>query len=175
VKTIDAIKTRRSFRRYLKKDVDNAIIRELIEAASFAPSAHNFQPWEFIITKDQSKKEEIANASTYAKFLPDAPVAIIVCTRKGKTRKVDDKELLKHFSIQDSAAAIQNLMLAAHEKGLATCWIGDLQEDRLRGMFNIPEDIYPVAIIPLGYPEPHVMPAVPKRRPIDEILHFEQF
>jgi len=170
MEVIEAIKGRRSIRKYKDEPVARELILQIIEAGRWAPSAMNAQPWKFIVTTDQAKKEKMADRSRYAKFLPNAPVAIIVCARFDERRQVEDKAL-RYFSIQDTAAAIQNMLLAAYSLGLGTCWIGDFDERQLKELFTIPENYNPVAIIALGYPD--VQPTSTFRKPVEEIIDFQ--
>jgi nitroreductase len=172
---LNLIKTRRSVRRYSNKNVSNELIEEIIDAARFAPSAHNHQPWKFIVTRDKDKLEEIAEDSKYAKFISTAPVAIIVCAdyENSQTRKANKDYFVKYFCIQDTAAAIQNILLSAHSLGLGTCWIGDYNEEKLTEIFKIKEPYYPVGIISVGFTDKQ--PATPKHKSLEEVLCYEKF
>jgi len=167
-----AISTRRSIRRFGKEQVPDALLRSILEAAHWAPSAHNKQPWYFIVSRDRDKKEKIAQASTWAKFLPEAPVMILVCTRLDYRWKSTPPKMIEWFSLQSTAAAIQNLLLAAHSLGLGTCWIGDINKDLLAELFTIPGGYEPVAIIALGYPAVPSTPAT-TRRPLEEVVSWQ--
>ncbi|MGI6705833.1 MAG: nitroreductase family protein [Clostridia bacterium] len=173
---LEGIKSRRSVRRYdMERTVEDEVIRKIIEYAGWAPSANNGQPWNFIVFRDPEKKRRIAERSRWAKFLPEVPVGIVVVTEFSRAREVKEEKALRYFSIQDSAAAIQNLLLAAWAFGLGTCWIGDFDEEQLRDMFDIPEGHNAVGIIALGYPHPEWKGTPRPRKPVDEILHFEKF
>ncbi|MBM7624993.1 nitroreductase family protein [Sporohalobacter salinus] len=172
---LNLIKTRRSIRRYLDKSVSNELIEKIINAARFTPSAHNKQPWKFIVTRDDQKLKELSESSNYASFLSSAPVAIIVCAdyKNSQQREAANEHFVEYFCIQDTAAAIQNILLAAHGLGLGTCWIGDYSEEQLSEMFDIQEPYYPVGIISLGFTDKN--PATPKRKSLDEVLCYEKF
>jgi nitroreductase len=172
VDVMTAIRTRRSVRRFSREQVSDSLLRSIFEAARWAPSAHNKQPWYFIVSSVQEKKEKIAQASTWAKFLPDAPVMIIVCTRLDYKWKSTPPKMIEWFSLQSTAAAIQNLLLAAHSLGLATCWIGDINSGLLAELFTIPRSYEPVAIIALGYPATPAAPAA-SRRPLEEVVSWQ--
>ncbi|MDK2799233.1 MAG: hypothetical protein PWQ70_852 [Clostridiales bacterium] len=176
MEVIEAIKTRRSIRKYdSRREVEDTVIRKIIECAAWAPSAHNKQPWKFIIFRDQDKKQKIADRSKWAKFLPEAPVGIVVVADFSYSRPVKEEKALRYYCIQDSAAAIQNLLLAAWNFGLGTCWIGDFNENQLREMFAIPLGLNAVGIIALGYPHPEWRNHPRPRKPVEEILCFERF
>ena len=149
MQTIEAIKTRRSIRRYMDKKIPIEDLLELAGAAMMAPSAHNQQPWQFIIIDDQSILKQIAEFSTYAKMCAHAPAGILVCANISQLPALE-------FWQQDCAAATQNLLLAAHEKGIGSVWTGIYpQEKRIKNyqeLFGLPKDVMPFALVALGYP-----------------------
>jgi nitroreductase len=174
MEVLTAIKERRSVRRYQDKAVPEETLLQLVEAARWAPSASNGQPWQFIITTDREKRQRYADNVRWASFLPQAAAAIIVCARfTPRTRPAPVSPALEYYCVQDTAAAIQNILLAAHAQGLGTCWIGDLKEDLLQEMFAIPAEWVPVAIISVGYPAESPEPR--PRHSLEEITHWERF
>lgn len=168
----DAIKGRRSIRTYKPQDVPDEVVEKLIEAASFAPSAGNIQPWKFVIVRNPSTKKKLAQAAGQA-FIEEAPVVIVVCANEVRASVgygVRGKTL---YCIQDTAAATQNIHLTAYSLGLGTCWIGAFNEDQAKKTINAPEEIRPVAIIPVGYA--NEAPIQRNRRPLSQITHQESF
>jgi nitroreductase len=147
--TIEAIKTRRSIRKYTEQSVAPEIIKELLAAAMSAPSAGNQQPWCFVVMDDRSLLNQVPSFSPYAGMCRESPVSILVC---GDTRS----EKHPGFWIQDCAAATQNLLLAAHEKGLGAVWTGVYpREERVKGfreLLHLPEGVIPLAFIVIGHP-----------------------
>lgn len=147
---MEAIFTRRSIRRYADLPVDADTVEKLLAAAMAAPSAGNEQPWEFIVVTDQAAREEITRIHPYSQMLKQAPVAIVVCADKARSRYPVD------YWIQDCAAATQNILLAAAALGLGTCWLGvHPVPERVAGVrrtLGIPEPIVPFAIVALGHP-----------------------
>lgn len=172
---IEAIIKRQSIRHYLDKEVEDEIIKKLIELGCQAPSAHNRQPWAFIVTKDKEKMRNIAVNSTYAKFLPEAAAAITVCSNYDPLQPLSPLPSPNLHSSQDVAAATENILLAAMEYGLGTCWIGDINEPLLRRLFDIPDDYRPMIIIALGYPDPQYIGTKRKRKPLNEVLHWDKW
>ena len=145
---MEAILTRRSIRRYTSQRVSDQLITELLQAATSAPSAANEQPWHFIVIDDHKVLDEIPKFHPYSSMLPEAPVAIFVCVERipGREGSV----------VQDGSAATQNLLLAAHAKGLGAVWLGIYPfEERIQGMrrlTNLPDQMLPLALIALGHP-----------------------
>jgi len=169
----EAIKGRRSIRAYRDIDVSQGIVEKLIEAARWAPSAGNIQPWEFIIVRNSETKRRLAEAALGQSFIEEAPVVIVVCADGERSARGYGTRGRTLYCIQDTAAAIQNIHLAAYALGLGTCWVGAFREDEARKILNIPEGVRPVAIIPVGYPAESPSPR--SRRPLKEIIHYERF
>jgi len=170
---LEAIKGRRSVRAFKSRDVSPEIVEKLVDAARWAPSAGNIQPWEFVIVRKPEIKRGLAEAALGETFVEEAPVVIVVCANENRSLQgygIRGKTL---YCIQDTAAAIQNIHLAAYSLGLGTCWIGAFREEEAREILKIPHGIRPVAIIPLGYPAE--APSPTSRRPINQIVHYEKF
>lgn len=145
---IEAILSRRSIRRYTSQKVSGQLIKELLEAAMSAPSASNEQPWHFIIINEPKILEDIPKFHPYSGMLREAPLAFLVC--------VDLDLGTEGFLIQDGSAATENLLIAAHAKGLGAVWLGiyPLKERTtgMRKLLAIPERILPLSLIAIGYP-----------------------
>ena len=169
----EAIKRRRSIRAYKNIDVAKETIEKLIDAARWAPSAGNIQPWEFIIVRNPETKRKLAEAALNQTFIEEAPVVIVVCADCERSGRGYGSRGATLYCIQDTAAAIQNIHLAATALGLGTCWIGAFKEEPVKKLLKIPNGIRPVAIIPVGYPAEQ--PAPRPRRPLNEIVHYEIF
>ncbi|MBS7643744.1 nitroreductase family protein [Candidatus Bathyarchaeota archaeon] len=197
-----AIKTRRTIRKFKPKDVSSEPLMMMIDAARWAPSAANKQPWEFIVVNDKEDRRKIAELyvngylreaeelpkSEHADRVDDPaqfkekiekmkdalraqlevpPIHIIVCADPAKSESYEI----------DTAAAIQNMLLAAHALGLGTAWI-DLSntilgkffdKQALKNLLDIPDEIEVMAIIPVGYPD--FIPPPPPRRIMKDIIH----
>lgn len=153
---MNAILARRSIRKYTEQPVSEEVIKEILEAAMSAPSAGNEQPWHFIVINDRKILAEIPKFHPYSQMLKDAPVAILVC---------GDEQLEKYkgFWVQDCSAATENILIAVQEKGLGAVWLGIYpEEDRVAGirqLLNIPANIIPLSLIPIGYPGEEKPPA----------------
>lgn len=148
----EAIRNRRSIRRYKDRPVEEEKIQRILDAARWAPSAGNLQSIEYIVVKDRETREKLSEIS-YGQAQPkEAPVNIVVCVNFPKISHYGERgETL--YSIQESGACIENLMLAAHSLGLGTCWIGAFDEERAKEILGIPDHVRPVGIIAVGYPD----------------------
>jgi nitroreductase len=159
----DSCRTRRSVRSFTSQEVPDELIRELIDIAAHAPSACNKQDWRFIVVDEQDKKDRIVAAGG-AVMIPKAPVGILVTYRNASRNKYYNDD------VQSASAAIQNLLLAAHAKGLGACWICHLPtKSFLRRMFLIPRTYSPIAYILLGWPEKATKP-VKRKHEVDDIM-----
>lgn len=149
MEAMEAILSRRSIRQYTSKPVSREVVREILEAAMSAPSAGNERPWHFVILTDRAILDEIPKFHPYSAMLKQASAAILVCA---------DPVLEKHkgYWVLDCAAASENILLAAHAKGLGGVWCGVYpNEDRvqnLKKLLHLPEQITPFSLIPLGFP-----------------------
>lgn len=150
MEVMEAIRTRRSIRKFSDKPVPAEMIDSIIKAAMLAPSAGNQQPWHFIVATKREKLDQVPSYHPYAGMIRHAGVAIVVCGAPEGTKWPD-------FWVQDCSAATENLLLAARDLGLGTVWTGVYPlEDRIaktRELFDIPENVIPLAIIPVGWPD----------------------
>lgn len=169
----EAIKGRRSIRVFKKDDVSHGNIEKLIDAARWAPSAGNIQPWEFITVRKLGLKRRLVKATLGQSFVEEAPVVIVVCANEDLSSEGYGARGKTLYCIQDTAAAIQNILLAAYSIGLGACWIGAFDEEEAREILRVPAGIRPVAIIPVGYPGETA--SRPIKRPMDQFVHRETF
>lgn len=149
--TLELIFGRRSIRVFRPGDVPDATLRVLLEAAMAAPSAVAKDPWHFIVVRQRETLSRLAGVLSNGSMLEGAPLAIAVC---GDLDAAHDRQL--SYLLQDCAAAIENLLLAAHGVGLGACWLGvHPREERirhLRAIFSLPSSVVPVAVLALGWP-----------------------
>jgi nitroreductase len=161
---LEALRTRRSCRRFAARDVPRDLVEKVVDAGRLAATARNDQPWEFVVVTDPAARREIAGMTDYGPFIADAPVCIaVLCT--------DTK-----YYLEDGSAATQNILLAAHAMGLGACWVaGDKKPyaPKIAGLLGAPEGIRLVALVALGWPEGK-LPNPPKRT-LPEVLHWEKF
>jgi nitroreductase len=166
MKTLEAIHTRRSIRKYADRPVPKELVTEMLRAAMSAPSAVNAQPWIFIVVDDRKLLDEIPTFSPYANMCRGAPLAILVCGDL-------TLEKVPGYWVQDCSAATQNLLLAAHDVGLGVVWTGIYpMKDRVEGFrktFGLPENVIPLALVPVGYPNQN--PGTEDRFDKEKIYH----
>jgi len=166
---LKTIKERRSIREFQKKEIPKKIIEKLIEALIWAPSAGNLQSRKFYFVFNQEIKEKLAVAALGQDFIAQAPLVVVGCTdEKISWRYAERGKNL--YSICDVSASIQNMMLLAHEEGLGTCWVGAFDEKEVSKILNLPENLHPIAIIPVGYPAEK--PSPPPRFSKQEAIEF---
>ena len=160
----EAIRRRRSIRKYHRKNLDwNTIIR-LLEAARLAPSAKNLQPWKFIVVSDQELKDKLVKACYNQKFIADASIAIV---------GIGDAELSPRRYQTDVTIALEHIVLEATELGLGTCWIGAFKEDEVKELLKIPDKYRVVALLTIGYPAESPPPR--PRKKLKEIVYHNVY
>jgi nitroreductase len=143
---LEAIKGRRSIRKYRKDPVPEDLVSKILEAGRWAPSASNAQPWNFIVLRDEGVRRSVADAATYGKFLADAPLGICIVIDPGAST----------HPVEDGAIATYSMLLAAHALGLGTCWIGSYEsvyEEKVKKILGIPREKRLLSIISMGFPD----------------------
>ncbi|MCS7174396.1 nitroreductase family protein [Pseudothermotoga sp.] len=170
---LDAIRTRRSIRKYeVGKDVSKETIQKILELALNAPSAGNRQPWRLHVVKNQLTKKALCEAAFGQKFLEEAPwvICVVAVPEESAARYGDRGRNL--YCIQDTAALVTYIMLIAREFNLDTCWVGAFDENRANEILDLPAGQRCVAMIPIGYA------AEPRkdrpRRSLGEIVVFHE-
>jgi len=161
-------RTRRSIRRYRPDPPSEDVLLQVLEAARWAPSAVNSQPWHFVVVRDASRRRALADkARLFRVFrwrhLATAPVVVAI---------VGDPRGNRWMTV-DCALAGANLMLAAHSLGLGTCWIGGFDQDALRPVLGVPPEREIVGLVTLGYPAENPKP--PPRIPLERLISWEVF
>ena len=144
----EAIMKRRSVRGFLDKSIEDEKLNAVLEAGRLAPSAKNRQEWRFVVVKNREVRRAVAEAANGQNFVGEAPVVIVACG-------ITDGYIMScgqpSYPI-DVAIALDHISLAAVELGLGTCWIGAFNEDRVKKILGIPEEIRVVDLMPIGYP-----------------------
>jgi nitroreductase len=156
LEAMEAILGRRSIRKYTVEPVTDGQLKCLLEAGMASPSAHNRQPWHYVVIRDKATLIEIPKFHPYSKMLEQAALAIVVC---------GDSELDGEtgFWVQDCAASTENILLAATATGLGAVWLGVHPNEglvkSLKALLKLPEKITPFCIISVGHPAEQKLPA----------------
>jgi nitroreductase len=166
----DAIKARRSVRKFEQRPIPEEVLSRILEAGRLAPSASNRQPWHFVVVKDLERKKRLSEGR-YAHFLTETPVVVAGC---------GDAEKSPRWYAVDVTIALQQMVLAATELGVGTCWIGSFDEEPVRNCLKVPENFRVVAMLAIGYPADKLDLAAlltksKSRAAIEEITSEEEF
>lgn len=162
---------RRSIRRYTREDVPDDLVTKVLDAARWAPSAGNLQPWLFYVVRNESVKRELYRAAYGQEYVLEAPVVLVVATDRAVSASVYGERGWNLYAVQDASAAIENLLLAVHAQGLGAVWIGAFNDDAVRRAIGIRrESVSPMAIIPVGWPAESPVP--PRRRSLEDITKW---
>jgi nitroreductase len=180
----EAIRTRRSVRKFLDRPLEDDKLEQILEAVRQAPSWANFQCWRFLVVKEKAAKERISELSYVESFfapagykanpakkaLAEAPVVIVACADPSRSGVLWDQT----YYMTDLGIACQNLMLAARGLGLGTVFVGVFDEAKVRELLNIPQNIRVVGLFPVGYPFEEKAGG-PMRKPLNEIVFNEKW
>lgn len=164
---MEAIKGRRSVRKFCDKPVSQEMLDIILEAGRAAPSAGNLQARDFFIIENKKIQQELVEAAHGQAFIAQASLAIVVCANYESIDSYGERGI-ELYCIQDSAAAIQNMLLVVHELELAACWVGAFDESSVTSTLKLPEHLRPVAIIPIGWPDQECV----ERSKRDDDIHY---
>ena len=168
----EAIKSRRSIRRYKATPIDDKTLNIVLEAARWAPSWANTQCWRFIVVKDANTRSELADTlpegNKAAEGIRQAPVTIVACAERGKSGY-----LYGDWYMFDLALAMQNLALTAQSLGLGTVYIGWFDAKKVARLLGVPQGSPVVTLTPLGYPDEQPDPT--PRTELSEIVSYERY
>ena len=184
METLEAIKTRRSIRKFTDQPVEPEKLQAVLEAVQQAPSWSNRQCWSLVVVQDQAVRSRISELSfvesffaTYGyksnpaqKGLAQAPIVLVACADPQQSGDLRGEQ----YYMADLGIATQNLMLAAHDLGLGTVFVGVFDEEQLKSLLGIPAHIRIVSLFPLGYPAVEAK-AGPPRKPLSEFVHYGQW
>src|SRR3989344_1755204 len=170
---LEAIKSRRSIRKYLEVPVEWEKVGVVLEAGRLAPSAGNCQEWNFIVVTDQALREQIAEMSAEGLWMATAPVHIVITANIESISRLYRIRGERLYAVQDCAIAASQMMLAAQDQGLGCCWVGAVDEHALARLLSIPDSIRPQVILTLGYPDER--PEMPKRKILENLLFLNGY
>jgi nitroreductase len=168
VETYEAILTRRSVRRFEDRPLSREQLERLLEAARWAPSAGNLQPWIFVVATSEDTRAALAAAAFGQRFVAEAP-AVIGVAASPPERSPYGRRGRELYCLQDTAAAVQNVLLAAHDMGLGACWVGAFDDAAVSGALELRGDERPVALVAVGYPAER---GRSNRRPLSAVVRW---
>ncbi len=167
----DLIKTRRSIRAFTEKSVPQDVVKEVLECGRWAPSAGNRQPWHFFaVHRTHDKFKVLSEAAHNQRMFSTARWVILVCAKPERSAARYDDRGRQLYCLQDTAAAVQNMLLALHARGLGGVWIGAFEEEKVNHGFRFDESHRPVAMIALGHPQQQPSPT--SRLSLDSVVDF---
>lgn len=175
----EAVKGRRSIRKYKPDPVPEETLQKIMEAVRWAPSWANTQCWEVIIVKDPNMKSALANTLTRTNpaltSMTEAPLVIVLCGKKGVSgfKKGEATTVKGDWLMFDTGIAMQTLCLTAYSLGLGTVVVGLFDHKKAEEILGVPQDAEVVAMTPLGYPTTEG--SVPRRKEIAEFVFYDKY
>ncbi|MGB9301348.1 MAG: nitroreductase [Anaerolineae bacterium] len=166
---LEALRTRRSVRQWTAEPIPDEQLKELVEAAARAPSGSNNQPWTFVIIREQGRLKRLRAAAPGIAGRAAAVILLCLDRRSGDAEPGTSEYDMVHLTL---GAAMQNLLLAAHDKGLGACAIGSFHPSSLASIVSLPPHLQLKLLVALGYPVSQ--PAAPALRPLSEVCYFEE-
>ncbi|MGQ9646316.1 MAG: nitroreductase family protein, partial [Thermodesulfobacteriota bacterium] len=176
---MEAIKGRRSIRKYKAEPVSEEVVQKVMEAVRWSPSWANTQCWEVILVRDPSMKSELANTLTPTNparsAMTEAPIVVVLCGKRGVSgfKKGEAATVKGDWLMFDTGIAMQNLCLAAHALGLGTVIVGLFDHRKAEEILGVPQSVEVVAMTPLGYPA--AQGSAPKRNEVSEFVFNERY
>lgn len=165
----ELVNTRYSVRAYKPDPVPEETLQKVLDAARLAPSAHNYQPFQFIVLKTAGRADELKRI--YERdWLSKAPLVVVVCAvYEGAWLRMDNK----NYAEVDATIAMDHLIMAAADLGLGTCWIAAFNPQEVRSLLRLPEGVEPIAMTPLGYAANQLKEK--KRKSLAELVRYEHW
>ena len=167
----ELIKHRRSVRAFQSKSVDVDILKDILESANQAPSAGNLQAFEIYVAVDTIRRTDLARAAHEQYFIAEAPVVLVFCANPSRSVGRYGDRGTNLYALQDATIACTFAMLAATEHNLGSVWVGAFDERAVRRALAIPDDLLPVAMLPIGYTAES--PGPKPRRSLSDLVHME--
>ncbi len=173
MKFIELARQRFSVRNYLSKPIEREKLEYVLEAARIAPSACNIQPWHFIVAEEETIRKRVAS-SYGGRWIDSAPAIIVACGNHSQAWKRRD---CKDHTDVDISIAVDHMTLAAAEIGLGTCWVCALDPVKCKEVLGLPEELEPIALIPIGYPDQQTDTTrhTSARKNLDDIVSWNGF
>jgi len=164
----EAIKTRRSVRKYKPQPIPEDHLKQIMTAAQLAPSAGNRQPWRFILVKDPDTKKQLGTAARNQTWISDAGVIVAALAMDKKNPEISER-----WAERDVMTAVEHMVLAAWELGYGTCWIGAFNEDQVKELLKVPKEMTVINLLPIGVPDQ--TPEPKGRKTIEELFHLDRY
>lgn len=147
----DCMRESHSVRSFILHEIPDATLSRILEAGTWAPSAGNLQPWFFYVVKDPDVKEKLAEACYEQPHVSRAPVVIVIMADPARSSEKYGERGAQLYCLQDTAAAAQNMLLAAEGLGISTCWVGAFDEPKVQKLLEAAPRLRAVALLCLGY------------------------
>jgi nitroreductase len=173
VEILNLVKKRRHTHYFNAEPVSNRHLRTLLEAARWAPSAGNLQPWEIIVINSDKDRNALVDGLKGKEYMRSAPLILVFCADLSRVGERYGDRGSSLYAIQDTAVAIQNVLLTATGLGLGSGWVGDFDEDVLSDLLKLPPNVRPMALIMIGKSKEN--PTPPSRREIEDFTHIGEF
>jgi nitroreductase len=164
----DVLRKRHSIRRFQEKKVENEKVLKLLMAANSAPSAGNLQAYQIFLVKDKDMGKKLAQVACDQDFISQAPINLIFCADGLRSARVYGKRGETLYSVQDATISCAQVHLAAVDLGLGSVMVGAFDEKKVSKLLKIPDNLRPVIILPIGYPDEK--PEETPRRSIDDLV-----
>jgi len=161
--TFEAIRTVLAVRQFRDTPIPDDIVREIVEAAHLTASSINGQPWHFIVVQEQDTLRQLGALARTGPYIAQAPLAVVVGISPSP------------YGVSDASRAIQDMILAAWSRGVASNWVGFHNLDAVKSLLGIPEEVDVLAIVPFGYPVATIGAGKKKRKPLGEVVSRERF
>lgn len=168
----ECIKTRRTIRKYIERPVEWEKVGRIMDAGKSAPCAGNIQNWKFIVVTDGAMRKKFAEVCDQL-WMAQAPVHIVVMNDFSKLERMYGIRGERLYSVQNCAAAVENMLLMAHALDLGGCWVGHFDEETVKSLMNIPDFARPQAIVTVGYADE--APPTPPKFTMENVMFFRQY
>ena len=173
METFEAIEERRSVRKFSDLPVEWEKVGNILRAAQLAPTSGNVQDFKLVVVTDKNKRAALANAALKQHWIASAPVIIVVYSEPKGTQRFYGLRGEKLYTIQNSAAAVENMLLAATDQCLASCWVGAFDENMVNSILGAPASVRPQAMVPIGYADEK--PEMPRRHRLVDLVYINNW
>lgn len=168
----DVVEGRRSVRRFFSHPVSDDDVYKVLSAGHAAPAAGNIVNWDLIVVESEEARLKISGFCNGQFWMSEAPVHVVVCSRTKELESVYGSRG-RVYALQNTAAVVENMLLAAHSLGLSACWVGSFDERELKELLSVPVDVEVHAVVVIGYGS--VIPPKPARDSLDRFVFFEKY